>query len=97
MNRKNKSDSASKKFLLIGPKTDAVVNFRGDLIRDVKKKGYDVVVAVPEDNNKEFFKKNGVRVRIVNLKKNSLSAINALAYQRALEKIIREEKPDKVF
>lgn len=89
--------SKKKKFLLIGPKTDAVVNFRGDLLCDVKAKGYDVVVVVPEDNNKEFFKKNGIKVRLVGLKKNSLSPFNALNYCKNLQEIIEEEKPDKVF
>lgn len=96
VNRKEKP-LATKKFLLIGPKTDAVVNFRGDLICDIKKKGYDVVVVVPEDNNKEFFKKNGVKVRLVGLKKNSLSLFNAMGYYKNLRKIIEEENPDKVF
>lgn len=93
----NSKKQTAKKFLLIGPKTDTVVNFRGDLICDIRKKGYDVVVVVPEDNNKDFFKRNGVKVRLVNLKKNSLSVFNGISYCRNLEKIIREEKPDKVF
>lgn len=86
-----------KKFLMIGPKTDTVVNFRGDLICDIRKKGYDVVVVVPENKDKEFFEANGVKVRLVNLKKNSLSVANALAYCNSLKKIIKEEKPDIVF
>ena len=86
-----------KKFLMIGPKTDTVVNFRGDLICDIRKKGYDVVVVVPENKDKEFFKANGVKVRLVNLKKNSLSVVNALSYCNSLKKIIKEEKPDIVF
>lgn len=86
-----------KKLLLIGPKTDAVVNFRGDLICDIKAKDYDVVVVVPEDNNKDFFKKHGVKVRLINLKKNSLSPANAINYCKNLQRIIEDEKPDKVF
>lgn len=91
------NEKTAKKFLMIGPKTDTVVNFRGDLICDIRKKGYDVVVIVPEDNNKDFFKKNGVKVRLINLKKNSLSIFNVVSYYKNLTKIIREEKPDKVF
>ncbi|MBQ3432863.1 hypothetical protein IJG22_01030, partial [Candidatus Saccharibacteria bacterium] len=73
-----------KKFMLIGPKTDAVVNFRGDLIRDIKAKGYNVVVVVPEDNNKDFFEKNNIKVRLVKLNKNSLSPTNAMNYCKDL-------------
>lgn len=92
-----KKSSEKKKFLLIGPKTDAVVNFRGDLIRDIKAKGYNVVVVVPEDNNKDFFEKNNIKVRLVKLNKNSLSPSSAIDYCKDLQRIIEEEKPDKVF
>lgn len=101
---KNESDSAfrktavrGKKFLMIGPKTRTVVNFRGDLICDIRKRGYEVVVVVPENDDREFFEKNGVRVRLVGLKKNSLSVVNALHYYNGLKKVIKEEKPGIVF
>lgn len=86
-----------KKILVIGPKTDAVVNFRGDLICDIKKRGYDVVVVVPEKKAHDFFRKNDIKVRTVNLKKNSLSVFNALNYYSDLKRIIKQECPDKVF
>ena len=58
----DKSDAATtaKKFLMVGPKTKAVVNFRGDLLCDIKKKGYEVVVVVPENENKSFFKERSL-------------------------------------
>lgn len=86
-----------KKFLLIGPKTKTVVNFRGDLLKDVKKHGYEVVVVVPESDKSGFFKNNGIKVRLVKLKKNSTSVFGSLKYCSELTKIIKEEKPDKVF
>ena len=95
----NNNDTATtaKRFLMVGPKTKAVVNFRGDLLCDIKKKGYDVVVVVPENVDKSFFKQNGIRVRLVNLNKNSLSVFGAFSYYRDLKRIIKEEAPDKVF
>jgi len=86
-----------KKFLLIGPKTKTVVNFRGDLLKDIKKHGYEVVVVVPEADKSGFFKDNGIKVRLVKLKKNSTSVFGSLKYCSELTKIIKEEKPDKVF
>lgn len=86
-----------KKFLMIGPKTKTVVNFRGDLLCDIKKHGYEVVVVVPENACLDFFKANGIKVRLVKLNKNSTSIKNSLEYCRDLRKIIEEEKPDKVF
>ena len=95
-NTKN-TDTYKSKFLLIGPKTKAVVNFRGDLLCDIKKKGYEVVVVVPENEDKSFFKQNGIKLRLVKLNKNSLSIFGALSYYNNLKKIIKEEAPDKVF
>lgn len=86
-----------KKILMIAPQTDTFVNFRGDLIRDIRKKGYKVTVVVPEDKCREFFDKNGVKVRLIGLKKNSFSVLNTSNYYKELVKIISEEQPDKVF
>lgn len=36
-----------KKFILISPKNRSAYNFRGDLIKDIQAKGYDVVVTGP--------------------------------------------------
>lgn len=88
---------ANKTVLMIAPQTDTFVNFRGDLICDIRKKGYDVTVVVPEDMCREFFEKNDVKVRLIGLKKNSFSVFNTWDYYRELVKIIREEKPAKVF
>lgn len=88
---------ANKTVLMIAPQTDTFVNFRGDLIKDIRAKGYDVTVVVPEDMCREFFKKNGVKVRLIGLNKNSFSVFNTRDYYNELVKIMREEKPDKVF
>ena len=86
-----------KKILMIAPQTDTFVNFRGDLIRDIRKKGYNVTVVVPENECQDFFKAAGVKVRLIDLKKNSFSVLNTTSYYKELVRIISEEKPDKVF
>ena len=83
--------------LMVAPKTDTFVNFRGDLIKDIRRKGYNVTVIVPEDECREFFKENQVRVRLINLNKNSFSVFETFSYYKDLKRIIGEEKPDKVF
>lgn len=88
---------SGKTILMIAPQTDTFVNFRGDLIRDIRAKGYNVTVIVPEDKCRKFFDDNGVKVRLVGLNKNSFSVFNTVSYYKELVKIIREEKPDKVF
>ena len=92
-----KRTQARKKFLMVGPKTTAVVGFRGDLLCDIREQGYEVVVAVPEDTCVQFFKDNNIGVRLTGLKKNAISVFNSIAYYRNLKKIMREEKPDIVM
>lgn len=85
------------KILIIAPLSKSLVNFRGDLMKDIRKKGYDVVAVIPDNTDKEFFKENGIGVRLTNLDKNSMSVFNTSNYYKELKKIIKEEKPDKVF
>lgn len=87
----------TKTILVIAPKTSNLISFRGDLLCDLKKNGCNIVAVVPEDEERDFFKENGIKVRLINLDKNSLSAFGALSYYKSLKKIIKEEKPDKVF
>ena len=37
------------KFMLISPKNRTVYNFRGDLIKEIQKKGYEVIVIGPNE------------------------------------------------
>ena len=83
--------------MIIGNKTSSVVNFRGDLLCDIKKKGYEIVAVVPENDCKDFFEKNGIRVRLAKLNKNSLSVSGTINWYKNLKKIITEERPDKVL
>lgn len=85
------------KVLIIAPQTDTFINFRGDLMEDIIKKNYDITVIVPESGFESYFEERGIKQRLVNLEKNSLSPMNSINYQKQLEKIIKEEKPDKVF
>lgn len=87
----------TKTFLVIAPKTSNLISFRGDLLCDIKKKGYNIVAIIPEDEEREFFKKNDIKTRLIELDKNSLSPLGVINYYRNLKKIIKEEKPDKVF
>ena len=87
----------NKKILIIAPQTDSFINFRGDLMEDMLKKKYSITVVVPESGFESWFEERGIKQRLINLEKNSLSPINSMKYQKQLETIIKEEKPDKVF
>jgi glycosyltransferase involved in cell wall biosynthesis len=87
----------AKKIIFIAPKTSTVLNFRGKLMNDVYKKGYEVVAIVPEEGYDDEFKKLGVRNIVLNFNKSSLSPFSSLKYLLGLKKIIKDEKPDVVF
>ena len=85
-----------KKLLMITPQTKNAI-FRADLMKDIVKKGYEVVVVIPEDEGQAFFKKNGIKTRILEMDKNSISILRNISYYKELKQIIEKEKPDKVF
>lgn len=87
----------NKKIVFIAPKTSTFLNFRGQLMKDIIKKGYDVSAVVPEDELDDKFKELGVKKIVLNFNKTSLSIFDSLKYLKGLKKILIEEKPDKVF
>lgn len=82
------------KFLLISPKNRTIHNFRGDLIREIIFRGYDVVVTGPNDNDIDKVLALGVRFARVPLDKNGLSVVGDIQYLIALYRLCRAEKPD---
>ena len=82
---------------MIASKTKAHLNFRGDLTREIVKKGYEVSVVVPHDLYKKELESLGVKVIVMPYNKNSISIISNISSIRKLKKIMEEEKPDKVF
>ncbi|MBQ3293618.1 glycosyltransferase family 4 protein [Candidatus Saccharibacteria bacterium] len=86
-----------KKIVFVAPQTKSLINFRGDLMKDIVKKGYAVVAVIPEDESREFFIKNHIKTRLLVMDKNSTSIFQNISYYKKLKQIIKEEKPDKVF
>lgn len=80
-------------FLLISPKNRTVWNFRGDLVRDIIARGYDVVVTGPDDTGVEKVLALGARFVMIPLDKNGLSISGDLKYLWKLYRVIRKEKP----
>lgn len=85
------------KVAFIAPKTSTFLNFRGQLMKDIISKGYEVVAIVPEDEFNDEFKKIGAKKIVLKFNKSSLSIFKSLNYLRGLYKILIKEKPDKVF
>lgn len=82
------------KFILISPKNRTVYNFRGELIRELVSKGYEVVVTGPDDTDIERIEALGVRFKVISLEKNGTSIVADLRYCRALTAFLKEEMPD---
>ncbi len=83
-----------KKFLLISPKNRPTYNFRGDLLKEIQAKGYEVVATGPDRENEEEIAALGVRLVVVPLSRNGTSIKSDIKYYKSLLKVIREEKPD---
>ena len=86
-----------KKFMIIAPKNKTLYNFRGELIKDIIKKGYNVIAIGPNKDNIQEVLNLGVSFIEVNLKKDKVSIFSDIEYYRSLKKVIKKEKPDIVF
>lgn len=82
------------KFLLISPKNRTVYNFRGDLIKEIKSKGYEVVVTGPDITDVERIRDLGVRFVEIPMNKTGTSVIGDLKYCWKLYWLMKKEKPD---
>jgi glycosyltransferase involved in cell wall biosynthesis len=82
------------KFILISPKNRTAYNFRGDLLKEIINKGYEVIVTGPNEEGIDKIKELGVRFVRIPLNKNGLSAIADIKYMLALRTLLKEEKPD---
>ena len=83
-----------KKFLLISPKNRTVYNFRGDLIRDIHSKGYEVVVTGPNRDSIERIEALGARFVQIPMNKTGINVFSDLRYFWQLFNVMRHEKPD---
>ena len=85
------------KFLLISPKNRTVYNFRGDLIKEVQNKGYEVIVTGPDRTDIERIEDLCVRFYEIPMNKNGTSVFRDLRYMYSLYSLMKKEKPDIVL
>ena len=85
------------KIMVISPRNKSLFNFRGDLIREFIKKGYDVVATGPDQEYIDDVKKMGVSFVEIPFVKDNVGIKGDLDYCKKLIKAFKEEKPDKVF
>ena len=82
------------KFLMISPKNRTVYNFRGDLIKKIISRGYEVVVTGPDLTDVEKITELGASFREIKMNKTGTSVFGDLKYCFSLFKLMRKEKPD---
>ena len=86
-----------KKFVLISPKNRTAYNFRGDLIKDIQAKGYDVVVTGPNKEGVERIEALGAKFIEVPVDKNGTNPLADFSYCLKLRKILKEEDVDAIL
>lgn len=85
------------KFILVSPKNRTAYNFRGDLIKLIISKGYEVIVTGPNRDNVEKIEALGARFVEIPMDKNGVDPVKDIRYEKALYKLFCEEKPDAVL
>jgi glycosyltransferase involved in cell wall biosynthesis len=85
------------KFILISPKNRTIYNFRGELIKEIRSKGYEIIVTGPNLDNIDEVKGLGVRFELIPLNKTGLNIFADIKYFIRLTKLFRKEKPDITF
>lgn len=85
------------KFFLISSKNRTVYNFRGDLVREIVSRGYDVKVTGPDMTDVEKIEDLGAEFIEIPLNKDNTSIFGDFKYCLRLKKLFKKEKPDIVL
>ncbi|MBR6737923.1 MAG: glycosyltransferase family 4 protein [Clostridia bacterium] len=85
------------KFILVSPKNRTAYNFRGDLIKKIISKGYEVVVTGPNRIDVDKIEELGARFVEIPINKNGVNPFADLKYQKALYNLFVKEQPDVVL
>ena len=86
--------TVNKKIVLISPKNRTVWNFRGDLIKDILARGYEVVVTGPDRTDVDKIEALGARFKEIPMEKTGTSISSDLRYCENLTRFLKQEKPD---
>lgn len=85
------------KFLLISPKNRTVYNFRGDLIKEIIKSGYEVIVTGPDNTDVNKIEALGARFVEIPMNKTGTSILKDIKYCKSLGSLMKKENPDIIL
>ena len=88
-----------KKIIIVAPISKSLINFRGDLIKDMKNKGYNVITASPALSGKyvNIFRQQKIDNIPINFQRNKLNPFYDLVTLIKLFKIFWEQSPDIIL
>jgi glycosyltransferase involved in cell wall biosynthesis len=88
-----------KKIIIVAPISDSLINFRGDLIQDIKNKGCKVITVSPTPSEEylNIFKKKKISNISINFKRNKMNPLNDFILLVKLFKIFKKQSPDVVL
>lgn len=95
---KNMKESLMK-ILVLSSHTPSLFWFRLDMMKSFIDKGYEVIAVAQESEYKWSMKFNehGIKYRQIKVERNGLNPIKDLYTLMSLKKLLKQEKPDKVF
>ena len=79
---------------MISPKNRTVYNFRGDLIKEIVGRGYEVIVTGPDDTDVDKITDLGAKFVKIPMNKTGTNIFGDLKYLYSLFKLFKKEKPD---
>jgi glycosyltransferase involved in cell wall biosynthesis len=82
------------KFILISPKNRTVYNFRGELIKEIISKGYEVIATGPNKDGLDKIEELEVRFEHIPLNKTGINLLADFKYFFKLWLLFKKEKPD---
>ena len=91
----------AKKILLFGSSSFGLINFRLNLIKDLKKAGYEITACAPLDDHnkivKDLLESLGIKFIVLKLNKSRIDIFSDFAVILGLYRILVAEKPEMVF
>ncbi len=85
------------KILIIANDYTTVYNFRSELVKRLIKEGYEVVVALPDDERNVKLAHMGCRVTELKMERFGKNPVKDIAIEKNIKKILDKEKPEVVL
>ena len=83
-----------KTIIIVSPKNRTVYNFRGDLIKELQKENYHVVVTGPNQDDMEAIQNLNVEFVDIPMNKDGVNPLKDLKYMNRLRKLFKKYNPD---